>query len=86
MDQKTTGGGDARADGVLVLGLALVLGGLALVAPAEVLAVVVLALVLFPFGRARRKIVLVALFGLTVGWLRAAHAEHRFERERAAVS
>ncbi len=86
MDQKPSGGGGARADGVLVLGLALVLGGLALVAPAEVLAVTVLALLLFPFGKARRKIVLVALFGLTVGWFRATHAERRFERERAAVS
>ncbi|HEX7663329.1 MAG TPA: ComEC/Rec2 family competence protein, partial [Polyangiaceae bacterium] len=74
-----------RVDGVVVLGLALVLGGLALVAPCEVLALALLAAIVLPLGRARKKLVIVAVLALAFGWARASFAEDHFERARAKV-
>jgi len=73
-------------DWTLVLGLGLVLGSLALVAPCEVASVALVALIFFAPAKSRLRIGVVAALAITVGLARAAHLERHVEEERSHVT
>lgn len=72
-----------RIDRVLVSGLGLAMGALAVVAPLEVAITFVIALASFPLGRERKLAFLVGAASIALGGFRAEHRERSFLEARA---